>query len=159
MTTTERPKIVSPRVLFRSFAIAEMLTWAGLITALILRAFDVADLVPIAGGIHGFIFLCYSASTIFVWVNQRWRFRIGLTGLLLAIVPFATVPFEIVVDRRGLLTGDWRLAPGGEAPQGFIEHVQAWVLRHILLSIILLILLVATLFMALLWLGPPVPRN
>ena len=100
------------------------------------------SLVPIAGGIHGFIFLCYSASTIFVWVNQRWRIRIGLTGLLLAIVPFATVPFEIVVDREGLLTGDWRLAPGGEAPRGFIEHVQAWVLRHLLLSIFLLLLLV-----------------
>ena len=159
MTTTEETKIISPRVLFRSFAIAEMLTWAGLIAALILRAFDTANLVPIAGGIHGFIFLCYSASTIFVWVNQRWRFQIGLTGLLLAIVPFATVPFEIVVDRKGLLTGEWRLAPGGEAPRGFIEHVQAWVLRHVLLSIILLILLVAALFITLLWLGPPVPRD
>jgi len=42
---------------------------------------------------------------------------------------------------------------------GFIEHVQAWVLRHVLLSIILLILLVTTLFITLLWLGPPVPRD
>jgi len=159
MTTTEKPRTLSPRLLFRSFAVAEMFTWAGLITALILRAFDVANLVPIAGGIHGFVFLCYSASTIFVWVNQRWPLRLGLTGLLLAIVPFATVPFEIIVDRKGLLAGDWRLAPGGEAPHGFIEHVQAWVLRHVLLSIILLILLVTTLFITLLWLGPPVPRD
>ena len=126
MTTREKSKIVSPRALFRSFAVAEMFTWAGLITALVLRAFDVANLVPIAGGIHGFVFLCYSATTIFVWVNQRWPLRLGLTGLLLAIVPFATVPFEIIVDRKGLLAGDWRLAPGGEAPHGFIEHVQAW---------------------------------
>ena len=84
---------------------------------------------------------------------------LGGAGLLLAIVPFATVPFEIIVDRKGLLAGDWRLAPGGEAPHGFIEHVQAWVLRHVLLSIILLILLVTTLFITLLWLGPPVPRD
>ena len=154
MTTTKKPQTISPRTLFRSFAVAEMFTWAGLITALILRAFDVANLVPIAGGIHGFVFLCYSATTIFVWVNQRWPLRLGFTGLLLAIVPF-----EIIVDRKGLLTGDWRLAPGGEAPHGFIEHVQAWVLRHVLLSIILLILLVTTLFITLLWLGPPVPRN
>ena len=159
MTTKEKSKIVSPRVLFRSFAIAEMFTWAGLITALVLRAFDVANLVPIAGGIHGFVFLCYSASTIFVWINQKWRFRLGLTGLLLAIVPFATVPFEVIVDRKGLLTGDWRLAPGGEAPHGFIEHVQAWVLRHLLLSVVLLVLLVTALFITLLWLGPPVPRS
>ena len=96
MTTKEKSKIVSPRVLFRSFAVAEMFTWAGLITALVLRAFDVANLVPIAGGIHGFVFLCYSATTIFVCVNQKWPLRLGLTGLLLAIIPFATVPFEIV---------------------------------------------------------------
>ena len=152
MTTSKKPQTISPRTLFRSFAVAEMFTWAGLITALILRAFDVANLVPIAGGIHGFVFLCYSATTIFVWVNQRWRLRLGFTGLLLAIVPF-------IVDRKGLLTGDWRLAPGGEAPHGFIEHVQACVLRHVLLSIILLILLVTALFVTLLWLGPPVPRN
>lgn len=156
MTTA---KTVSPRSLFRSLAIAEMFTWAGLIAALLLRAFEVADLVPIAGGIHGFVFLCYSATTIFVWVNQRWRIPVGLTGLLLAIVPFATVPFEALVDRRGLLNGGWRLAPGGEAPKGLIEQVQAWVLRHVLLSIVLLILLVTALFIVLLWLGPPVPRG
>lgn len=159
MTAKERPMIVSPRVLFRSFAIAEMFTWAGLIAALILRAFDVADIVPVAGGIHGFVFLCYSATTIFVWVNQRWRVSLGLTGLLLAVVPFATVPFEVVIDRRGLLTGNWRLAPGGEAPRGFFERVQAWVLRHVILSIALLVILVTALFITLLWLGPPVPRG
>ncbi len=159
MTTTEKPRTVSPRMLFRSFAVAEMFTWAGLVTALILRAFDVANLVPIAGGIHGFVFLCYSASTIFVWVNQRWRFRLGLTALLLAIVPFATVPFEVIIDRNGLLTVTWRLAPGGDTPHGFIEYVQAWVLRHVILSIVLLVLFVTTLFIALLWLGPPVPRD
>lgn len=159
MTTTEQSMIVSPRTLFRSFAVAEMFTWAGLIIALVLRAFDVTNLVPVAGGIHGFVFLCYSASTVFVWVNQKWRVCVGLTGLLLAIMPFATVPFEIVVDRQGLLTGGWRLAPGGESPQGFIEHVQAWVLQHVLLSIVLLVALVTALFVTLLWLGPPVPRG
>ena len=159
MTTTEKSRTVTPRMLFRTFAVAEMFTWAGLITALVLRAFDVANVVPIAGGIHGFVFLCYSASTIFVWVNQKWRRSVGLTGLLLAVVPFATVPFEIIIDRKGLLAGDWRLAPGGEAPRGFVEHVQAWVLRHLLVAIVLLVLLVSALFVTLLWLGPPLPRN
>lgn len=159
MSVREKSLKISPRILFRSFAIAEMFTWAGLIAALILRAVDAADLVRIAGSIHGFIFLCYSASTIFVWVNQKWRTPIGLTGLFLAIVPFATVPFEIAVDRKGLLTGDWRLAPGGEEPHGFIEHLQAWVLRNVFLAIITLILLVTALFFTLLWLGPPIPRS
>lgn len=150
---------LSPRTLFKIFAFAEMFTWAGLITALILRAVDVTNIVPIAGGIHGFVFLCYSVTTIFVWVNQKWRFRLGLTGLLLAIVPFATVPFEVTVDRRGLLGGGWRLAPGGEEPQGFVEHVQAWILRHLLLSVVLLVVGITVVFTILLILGPPVPRG
>src|SRR5699024_8817273 len=125
-TPTEQMRI-TPRGLFRTFATAEMITWAGLITALILRAVDVGNFVPIAGGVHGFVFLSYAATTIFVWVNQQWRPAVGFTGLLLAIVPFATVPFDIAIDRRGLLAGGWRLAPGGDEPRGFIEHVQAWV--------------------------------
>src|SRR5690606_6077748 len=97
-----------------------------------------------------FVFLCYSTTTVFVWVNQKWRFSLGITGLLLAIVPFATVPFEIFVDRKGLLSGDWRLAPGRDTPQGFVEQVQAWVLRHVLLAIVLLLLFLAALFTVLL---------
>lgn len=155
----ERSMILSPRKLFKIFAFAEMFTWAGLITALILRAVDVANIVPIAGGLHGFVFLCYAVTTVFVWVNQKWRFGLGLTGLLLAIVPFATVPFEVSVDRRGLLTGGWRLAPGGEEPRGFVEHVQAWILRHLLLSVVLLVVVITAVYLILLTLGPPVPRG
>lgn len=150
---------LSPRTLFRIFAIAEMFTWAGLITALILRAVDVANIVPIAGGIHGFVFLCYAVSTIFVWVNQKWNVGLGLTGLLLAVVPFATVPFEVTVERRGLLDGGWRLAPGGDEPRGLIEHIQAWILRHLLLAIVLMVLAIVAVYIILLILGPPVPRG
>ena len=106
------------------------------------------------------MFLSYAATTIFVWVNQQWRPAVGFTGLLLAIVPFATVPFDIAIDRRGLLAGGWRLAPGGDEPRGFIEHVQAWVLRHLLVAVIGVVVLVAALFVVLLWLGPPpIPRG
>lgn len=151
---------MSPRNLFRLFATAEVITWAGLIAALILRATGITDgAVRIAGGIHGFVFLAYCVSTVFVWINQRWRASIGVTGLLLAVVPFATYPFELAVDKRGLLAGPWRLAPGGEAPRGFVEHVQAWVLRRPLLAIALIAVLVVLVFVTLLWLGPPVPKS
>ncbi len=151
---------MSPRNLFRLFATAEVITWAGLITALILRATGVtAGAVSIAGGIHGFVFLAYCVSTVFVWINQRWKPGLGITGLLLAVVPFATYPFERAVDRRGLLAGPWRLAPGGEEPRGFVEHVQAWILRRPILSIGLIAILVVIVFLVLLWLGPPVPKG
>ena len=151
---------MTPRNLFRLFATAEVITWAGLIAALILRATGVTDgAVRIAGGIHGFVFLAYCVSTVFVWVNQRWRAGLGITGLLLAIVPFATYPFERSVDKRGLLAGPWRLAPGGETPKGFVEHVQAWILRRPIISIALIAVLVALVFVVLLILGPPVPLS
>lgn len=150
---------LSPRTLFRTFAIAELFTWAGLITAIIVRATDAANFVPIAGGIHGFAFLCYATTTVFVWVNQKWSFRAGFTGLVLAIVPFATWPFDIWADKRGMLNGPWRLVPGGDEPRTFIEKVQALVLRRPIVSALTLLVVVAIIFTVLLMLGPPIPRS
>ncbi|QIK63618.1 DUF3817 domain-containing protein [Leucobacter viscericola] len=150
---------MSPRLLFRTFATAEVVTWAGLITALILRATGTADLVSIAGGLHGFVFLAYCVITVFVWVNERWRTSTGILGLASSVIPFATLPFELVVDHRGLLSRTWRLSPGGDAPRGFIEKLQAWVLRHPLLSVLILVVGVTVVFVVLLWLGPPVPKS
>ncbi|MEB4616138.1 DUF3817 domain-containing protein, partial [Leucobacter sp. M11] len=122
---------MTPRQLFRTFAIAEVITWAGLIAALIIRGTGGwPGAVSVAGGIHGFVFLCYGVTTVFVWVNQRWSAGTGILGLVTAVVPFATVPFEMVQDRKGRLEGGWRLAPGGEQPRNWIEHIQAWVLKH-----------------------------
>lgn len=150
---------MTPRLLFRTFATAEAFTWAGLITALILRATGVTEAaVPIAGGIHGFVFLSYCAVTVFVWVNQRWGWGTGLLGLALAIIPFATVPFELSLDKKGRLAGPWRLRPGGDQPSGFVEHVQAWVLRNLVLATVLVVALVVVVFSVLLWLGPPIPK-
>lgn len=150
---------MSPRTLFRTFAFAELVTWAGLITALILRGTGVTDaLVRPAGGVHGFVFLSYAVITVFVWVNQRWNIGAGILGLISAVVPFATLPFELVMDRKGKLQGVWRLAPGRDEPRGFVEHVQAWVLRHPFLAILILVVGVTAAFSVLLWMGPPVPR-
>ncbi|NLA66478.1 MAG: DUF3817 domain-containing protein [Leucobacter sp.] len=150
---------MTPRILFRTFATAEAFTWAGLITALILRATGVTDgAVSIAGGLHGFVFLSYCVVTVFTWVNQRWTAGIGVLGLALAVVPFATVPFEIALDRKGKLDGPWRLRPGGDEPHGFFEHLQALVLRRPLVSVLVGLALVIIVFLTLLWLGPPVPK-
>lgn len=149
---------MTPRLLFRLCAFAEMVTWAGLITALIVRAVTGSSFVPIAGGVHGFVFLTYCVTTVFVWVNERWSAGMGVLGLLTAIVPFATVPFERSVDRRGMLSVTWRLGPSGDAPSGIIEILQAWVLRHPRLALLLIGVGVSTVFVVLLWLGPPVPR-
>ncbi|QRZ61541.1 DUF3817 domain-containing protein [Rothia sp. ZJ932] len=150
---------LTPRTLFSIFATAEAITWAGLIAAIISRATGVADFVSTAGSLHGFVFLSYVAVTLFVWVNQQWKTSVGITGILLSVIPFATVPYEIYLKKRGLLTGGWRLAPGGETPRGFIEKVQAWVLRKPLLATAVLLGVIVVVYVALLLMGPPVPQN
>jgi integral membrane protein len=151
---------MSPRLLFRTFAFAELVTWAGLITALVLRGTGVSDaFVSSAGGVHGFVFLSYCVITVFVWVNDRWSFGTGLLGLASAVVPFATLPFELVLDRRGRLGRSWRLGAGGEPPRTLVERVQAWVLRHPWWALAILVAGVTAVFSLLLWMGPPIPKS
>lgn len=111
------------------------------------------------GTIHGVVFLSYCVVTVFVWVNQKWSLRPRRAGLVSAIIPFATLPFERSMLRKGLLEGGWRLAPGGDAPQGFVENVQAWCLRRPLLAILAGIVFVAVLASVLIMLGPPIPKG
>ena len=155
---------VSPRALYRVVATAEMITWALLIAAMIGKyALGAPDwTMRIAGSIHGFVFLSYCVSTVVVWTDQRWPASKGVLGLLLAAVPFATVPFERHVDRKGLLASQWRVAPAGAAPRGgqepartAAERLLAVILRWPILSAVVLVVFVAALFTILLNAGPP----
>ena len=150
---------MTPRLLFRVAALAEAVTWTFLLTAMFLKyVTQTTDaLVPPAGAVHGFVFLCYVAVTVFVWIDRRWSIGTGILGLATAVVPFATIPFDVVMDRRGRLDGGWRLARGGESPRGPFEHVQAWVLRRPLVAAVAALVLVSLVFAALLVAGPPVP--
>lgn len=151
---------MSPRILFRTFATAEFITWGLLILGLILRAVGVNPaIVFVTGSLHGFVFLSYGAVTLFVWINQRWRASVGVLGLLTTLIPFATLPFELAIDKRGLLDRSWRLAAGGESPRNWLEHIQAWVLRRPWLSVVLGVIAVALVFTVLLMLGPPGGRK
>jgi len=148
---------VTPRSLFKTFALAEVITWAFLIAAMIVRGIGATDaLVPIAGGVHGFVFLAYCVVTVIVWIDGRWRAGRGILGLVLSVVPFATWPFEVFTDRAGLLGRTWRLGKGGEDPKNFVERLLAWVLSHIVLAAAILAVLVVIVFLILLRLGPPI---
>ncbi|NKX53656.1 DUF3817 domain-containing protein [Arthrobacter mobilis] len=148
---------MSPRTLFRAVALAEAATWTLLLLGLFLKyvTHTTETGVSIGGGLHGFVFLCYVASTCFIWVNQKWSAGTGLLALASAVVPYATVPVEKMLDRRGLLNGGWRLADGGEAPRGPLELAQAWVLRHPVPALAVVLAGVAAVFGFLLFLGPP----
>ncbi|GAA4776288.1 DUF3817 domain-containing protein [Citricoccus nitrophenolicus] len=146
-----------PRALFRFFATAEMITWALLILAMILKYTGTTEvLMSAAGGLHGFVFLCYAVVSVGVWVNQRWSAGRGAAAVLLAVVPFATLPFERSLARRGEPDATWRLVDG-RSPRtaGFWDSLEAWVLRNVILAAILVVAAVAVVFSLLLLAGPP----
>lgn len=148
---------MNPRTLFRIVAVAEAVTWAFLLLGMFVKYVTrtTEALVPPAGAVHGFVFLCFVVTAVFIWVNQRWSLRTGLLGLASAVIPFATVPYERWIERRGLLAGTWRLAPGAEAPQNPAEKLQAWVLRSPLVALLVAVVGISVVFTVLLLVGPP----
>lgn len=147
---------MTPKTLFRIVAFAEAVTWTGLIIGIILKyGFGNDSVIPITGGLHGFVFLCYGVTTVFVWVNQKWKPSVGVLGLISTIIPYATIPFDLVMQKKGKLDGVWRLGAGGEKPQNFPEHIQAWVLRRPFIAVAVVLVGVVVVFSVLLMLGPP----
>lgn len=147
---------LSPKRLYGFLAAAEMVTWALLIFAMVMKyGFEQDAFIRPFGMTHGAVFLAYGLVTLFVWVNERWSVSRGLLGLGSTIIPFATVPFERATLRRGLLSDSWRLGPGGDEPNGFFEKIQALALRRPWLSAVVAIVLIAAAFTVLLIIGPP----
>lgn len=149
------PKL-SPKRLYGFLAAAEMVTWALLIISMVIKYGVGPEIyVRIFGMVHGVVFIAYGLVTLFVWANERWNVARGVLGLVSAVIPFATLPFERAMLRRGLLSDTWRLAPGGEAPQGPIEKLQAMALRSPWLAAAVGLVAVAVITAALLVIGPP----
>jgi integral membrane protein len=152
---------VSPKRLFRLFALAEAVTWTILITALILRSVAGLDAAVVVGGsIHGFVFLAYAATVLLVGVNQRWGIGLMAVGVVTAIVPYATIPFELHLVRRGRLEGDWRReATTHPADRSVVNRMLRWGLARPVLLTVLGVVGVAAVFTALLVVGPPGGRE
>lgn len=147
----------SPVRLFRVLAIAEAITWALLISALIARAVGATPLlVTIAGGIHGFVFLSYGATAVLLAFNQRWRPGVAAITILSAIVPFATIPVEIWLARSGRLEGEWRLTETDDPrDRTWYDRTMRWFLRRPWVLGLLIALVIVALYVALLIVGPP----
>ena len=110
MTTTSTSTRITPRSFYRVVAIAEAVTWTLLIAGLLLKyVLDAGDLgVRIGGSIHGFVFLVYAATAVLVGVNQRWPLGLIAMGVVTAVIPYATIPFDRWLERNGRLEGGWR---------------------------------------------------
>ncbi len=149
---------MSPKKLFQTFAVGEAFTWALLISALIARALveGLAIAVTIAGTVHGAMFLSYCTTAVLVGVNQRWSFGKIASAVSLAIVPFATVPFDRSLLKNGRLEGAWRTqASDHPSDKSVIDRLFRWFIARPLFLILTLVLAVATLFFVSLSLGSP----
>ncbi len=162
MTSTSAPASrLTPKKLYRIVAITEAITWTLLITGLILRATAGLDIaVTIGGSIHGFVFLAYGATAVLTAINQRWNPGLAVLAVVTAVIPYATIPFDIWAHRTGKLEGNWRReATDDPRDQRWFDRLVRWMLNHPYLLAALILLAVVVLFTVLLILGPPVPKS
>jgi integral membrane protein len=148
----------TPRRLFVALAVAEAITWTALIVSQIVKeplGLNAITLTAI-GAVHGFVFISYGATAILVAINQRWHFGIGLLAVVAALLPYATIPLEIVQAKRGALNGPWRLE-ASEDPRDnhWFDRFVRWFLNRPVLLVIAILLAVVAIFASLLLAGPP----
>ncbi len=156
MSTSTRT--FTPKRLYLILSIAEACTWTLLIAGLIVRA--TAGIDPSAlfviGGLHGFVFISYGATAILVAINQRWHFLVGLLAVVTAILPYATIPFDIVQSRRGALNGGWRLeATDDPRDRHWFDRFVRWFLNRPVLLVLAIFAAIVLIFSILLLAGPP----
>jgi integral membrane protein len=147
-----------PKDIFGTFARIEMFTWALLIAAIVVR--ETIGLSPniftIAGATHGLAFMGYSVAAVLVGVNQRWPLQRTAIAVVLAIVPFATYPFDRYLEKKALTDGEWRIE-GTKDPRDntWFDKLFRWFIFRPVLLVLTLVVSMLSLFAFLLWLGPP----
>ncbi|MBF4632886.1 DUF3817 domain-containing protein [Agreia pratensis] len=148
----------TPERLFRVFALLETITWTLLILGMILKyAVGVGDWpVSIAGFIHGLIFIAYALQAGVVAVNQRWRLGLAALAVASAVVPYATIPTERWLARRGNLEGGWR-TDATEDPRDArpLDRAFRWAINRPLPLAAALVVALAVIMTTLLMVGPP----
>jgi integral membrane protein len=147
--------VSSPVRLYRLVARAEAVTWALLLTGMFLKyVTKTTELgVQVFGMVHGVVFIAYCLTTVLLWVDQKWSAGRLALGLLSAIPPFVTIPFERYAERAGLLGDAWRLR--AEDPRGLLEKPTAWLLRRPAQGLLVGLVAVAGLTGVALVVGPP----
>ena len=133
------------------------MTWTLLIAGMLLKyVFVVTDVgVTIGGALHGFAFLAFAAASVILAVNQRWSLPVTGLALASAVVPYATIPGERWLERRGHLDGDWRRVATGHPSDGNVANrMLRWALGNTVLFAVIVVAVVAIVFVGLLFVGP-----
>lgn len=149
---------MSPRLLFRSVAFAEAITWALLIAGMlgkyVLQAGELG--VQIGGFLHGLVFLAFGITALLVGVNQHWGPKLTAIAVATAIVPFGTIPLDRGLEKNGHLDGVWRRTRT-EDPRDHtrVSGLLRWMLARPVLFTVVLVLGLGTAMTVLMTAGPP----
>jgi integral membrane protein len=102
-------------VLFRVVAVAEAVSWAGLLIGMFFKyALGAGEGgVPVLGMVHGVVFIVYVLVSLAVFKPLGWRPKTLVLALLSSIPPLFTWAFERWALRSGKLDGPSRLKHGG----------------------------------------------
>src|SRR5690625_1576637 len=157
-TRPRQSALSTPRSLYRMVSLAEAVTWTLLIIGMILKYVTGLGSLPvlIGGSIHGFVFLCFAGTSVVVGVNQDWRLPRIIVAVAMAIVPYATVPFDARLMRTGALDGPWHTEHGGAARDDqWARALLRWFLRHPALLVVVFFAIIIVVMASLLLIGPP----
>jgi integral membrane protein len=83
--------------LYKIVALSEAAGWTLLIAGILIRHFELPGhsiAVPIAGQIHGTIFLIYFGVSVTIYGSLRWSRKKFLAAILAGIPPYGTLVFE-----------------------------------------------------------------
>lgn len=94
------------RLWFRVVALAEAFSWLGLLIGMYFKYVPETTEagVKIFGPIHGGIFIAYLLVSLLARRAFGWSLRTTAVALVSGVPPFATAAFEVLADRRGLLS-------------------------------------------------------
>jgi integral membrane protein len=148
----------TPGSLYGVMATAEMVTWSGLIVAMIARygfGYE-GPLFFVAGISHGVIFIAYCITAVVVGMNQRWGLGTIALALIAAIPPYATLPFDRWLVAKDKLSGTWRLEDSGDPrDQRPVDRLLRFWLRHPAWFFVVIVVGMAVVLTVLLLLGSP----
>ena len=94
----------TPSGRFRAVAVAEAISWAGLLIGMFFKyVLGNAVGVHIFGSVHGVVFIAYVVLSLLARRALRWDNRTTVWALVASIPPFGSVVFERWATRTGRL--------------------------------------------------------
>lgn len=109
---------------FRLIALAEAVSWAGLLVGMYFKYLGAARTelgVKVFGPIHGGIFIAFVVAAVLVGIAHKWRVGTWILALLASIVPLGSVIFVVWAERTARLApaggSALVLQPGGAVPE------------------------------------------